>query len=392
MLDSIYIGMSGLLGYSKGLRVIANNTANMNTPGYKSGSLQFIALGSADMAMATEGRTQLGQGLGTAGTTVDFRPAELRQSSNAFDLGVDGDGLFVLRDEQGRTRYTRAGQFDFDDDGKFISRIDKSQVLGTDAEGNLVQISIAGMRSIAGTATRNVRFTGNLSSTAQDQTVGSVKVYDAMGAEHSLSVKFTNTGSTTPNSWNVQLLDGTTAVGDSQMLFADGRPASGTAKLDFSYTPAGQPAQQLTLDFSSDVTSFASGNLSTIAMTSQDGSAPGQLANVTFDEGGTLVATYSNGKTADGSKLVLARFPTPDAVEDLGNNIFAEANGISWELGTAGAGSFGTVRAGALEVSNVDLTREFSDLVVMQRGYQASSQVVSTANEMLQELFQMRGK
>jgi flagellar hook protein FlgE len=391
MLDSIQVGMSGLLGFSKGLRTIANNTANMNTPGYKAATLQFTDLFYANLTTGTEGRTQLGQGLGTAGTTLDFRQGELRQTSNEFDLGVEGDGFFVLHDDQGRTRYTRAGQFEFNQDGLFVSRIDKSQVMGIDAAGNPVQISLAGMRAIAGKATGSVRFTGNLSSTTPEQTVGSVKVYDALGQEHSLSVKFTSTGSTTPDSWKVELLDGQTVVGESQMQFTDGKPTADTAKPVFTYTPAGRAAQQITLDFSSDVTSFASGNLSTVAMASQDGTAPGQLTKVTFDATGALVATYSNGQTANGPKVMLARFTTPDAVEDLGNNLFAEANGIAWEWGAAG-GAFGSVKAGVLEISNVDLSREFSELVVMQRGYQASSQVVSTANEMLQELFQLKGK
>lgn len=391
MLDSINIGMSGLLGFSKGLRVIGNNTANMNTPGYKAASLQFTDLFYANQANGVEGRTQLGQGLGTAGTTIDFRAGDLRQSGNEFDLGLDGEGFFVLRDDQGRTRYTRAGQFDFDQEGNFINRTDNSQVMGLDAGGNLVAISTAGMRAIGGQPTRNLKFTGNLSSTATDQTVGSVTVFDANGGQHTLSVKFTNTGTTTPGSWNVQLLDGSAVVGQTQMVFAGGSPTAATSKLSFTYTPAGGAAQALLLDFSSDVTSFASGSLSTLAMTSQDGSPPGQLTKVTFDGQGTLVATYSNGRTAQGARLALAKFDTTDAVQDLGNNQFAEANGIAWKLGSAGDGVFGTVKAGVLEVSNVDLSREFSELVVLQRGYQASSQVVSTANEMLQELFQMKG-
>lgn len=393
MLDAINVGMSGLLGFSQGLRVIANNTANMNTPGYKATSLQFTDLFYANLALGGQDqRTQLGQGLGTAGTTMDVRQGDLQQSSNEFDLGLDGDGFFELRDGEGRTRYTRAGQFEFDADGNFVSRIDKSQVMGQDASGNLVPVTIAGLRAIAGTATRSVRFTGNLSSTTSDQTVGSVTVYDAAGTQHTLSVEFVNAGTSDPNSWQVKLLDGQAVVGTSKITFSNGAPTTDTAKLTFTYTPSGVAAQDIVLDFSSDVTSFASGSLSTIAMSSQDGTGPGQLTKVTFDDTGTLVATYSNGQTAKGAQLVLARYSTPDAVQDLGNNLFAEANGIAWQRGVAGSGGFGSVKQGELESSNVDLSREFSELVIMQRGYQASSQVISTANDMLQELFQLKGK
>ncbi len=127
-------------------------------------------------------------------------------------------------------------------------------------------------------------------------------------------------------------------------------------------------------------------------MASQDGYGPGALTQVAVDATGTLVATYSNGPTARGARLALAWFGSEDAVQDVGGNLFAEANGIAWRRGAAGEGGFAAVRAGSLEVSNVDLSREFSDLVVMQRGYQASSQVVSTANDMLQELFGMKHK
>src|ERR1044071_9789435 len=105
MLDSIYIGMSGLMGYSRGLRVIANNTANINTPGFKGASLQFgdlfYANGPASGAMTDGGVSQMGQGLTTYSTTLDFSQGDLRQSGNALDLAVDGQGLFTLKDEKG---------------------------------------------------------------------------------------------------------------------------------------------------------------------------------------------------------------------------------------------------------------------------------------------------
>lgn len=391
MLDSINVGVTGLLGYQQGLRTIANNTANLNTPGYKSSTLQFTDLFYS--SSSSGGRsTQLGYGLDTAGTRLDFSQGDLRQTGNDFDLAVDGEGLFVLKDAQGQTSYTRAGQFGFDGDGVLVSRIDGSKVMGIDEAGGSVEISLDGLRVAAGKETSVVRLTGNLSSTSTEETVSPVKVFDALGQEHALSVKFTNTHSTSAGSWKVEVFDGTTLVGTSQVVFVDGEPTLSSSKLAFSYTPAGGVAQPLTLDLSADVTSFASGNLSTLAMTSQDGYAPGTLSKVTFDATGTLVATYSNGQTVKGSRLALGRFESLDAVEALGGGQFREAGGIPWTVGGAGEAGFGPLRAGMLEISNVDLSREFSSLVVMQRGYQASSQVISTANDMLQELFGMKNK
>jgi flagellar hook protein FlgE len=204
-----------------------------------------------------------------------------------------------------------------------------------------------------------------------------------------LGLKLTNTGATTPGSWAVELLDGTAVAGTGQLIFVDGKPTAETAKLAIAYTPANQSVVPLTLDFGTDVTAFASGTLSTLAFASQDGFAPGELSGVTFDETGTLVLSYANGQTAKGSKLALARFESPDAAIALGNNEFQAMDESAWHTGVSG-GPFGSLSARHIEISNVDLSQEFSDLVVMQRGYQASSQVISTANEMLQQLFSMK--
>jgi len=391
MLDSIHIGVTGLLGYQQGLRTIANNTANLNTPGYKSATLQFTDLFYTG-SPSGGGEARFGHGLDTAGTRLDFGQGDLRQTGNEFDLAVDGAGLFVLKDAQGGTRYTRAGQFGFDAQGTLVNRTDGSKVMGLDASGDTVELSLDGLRFSAGKATSELRLVGNLSSASTQQTVGPVQVFDAQGRQHDLSLKFTSNGATTPGSWKVELFDDATLVGTTELVFQDGAPTTATSKLQFSYTPAGGTAQPLTFDLGLDVTSFAAGNLSTLALASQDGYQPGTLTKVSFDAAGALVASYSNGQTVKGPRLALARFESLEAVEALGGNEFGSAKGIPWTVGTAGEGGFGSVRAGMLEISNVDLSREFSSLVVMQRGYQASSQVISTANDMLQELFGMKQK
>jgi flagellar hook protein FlgE len=393
MLNSIYIGMTGLQGYSQGLRVIANNTANINTPGYKGSSLQFADMFYSNSGSGTgSGQMQVGYGLNTAGTVLNFEQGELRQTGNDLDLAIDGQGLFTVEDSSGNLHYTRAGQFTFDASGQLVSRVDQSKVLGQNASGVIGAISIAGQSTIAGKATTTAKFSGNLSSTATDQTINSVKVIDHVGGEHLLSVKLVNNSATTAGNWTVQLLDGTTVIGTGSITFTNGRPDAATSKVSITYTPTGLRAVPLVLDFSTDVTSFAAGNLSTLAFTTQDGLLPGALTGVSFDALGTMVMAYSNGQTVKGSRLSLGRFDTLDAVEANGNNQFDATNSLAWHTGLAGDGGFGSVRSGMVELSNVDLSQEFSDLVIMQRGYQAASQVVSTANDMLQELFQMTSK
>jgi flagellar hook protein FlgE len=392
VLESIYIGMSGLQGYSQGLRVIANNTANINTPGYKGSTLQFADMFYSNTNSGSGGMMQVGHGLNTAGTVLNFQQGELRQTGNSLDLAVDGQGLFTLQDASGNLHYTRAGQFTFNADGVLVSRIDGSRVMGVGADGSLTQISIGGAATASGKPTAAVKFAGNLSSTASDQTIGSVKVIDALGGEHVLTVQLTNDSATTPGAWKVELLDGTASVGTGEIRFSGGEPDPAHSQVSITYSPTGVAPLALTLDFSTDVTSFAAGNLSTLAFTSQDGYPPGALTGVSFDASGALVMSYSNGQTVKGTQLALGRFDSLDAVGSVGGNQFDATNPLAWHTGVAAANGFGSVRAGVVEMSNVDLSQEFSDLVIMQRGFQASSQVISTANDMLQELFQMKTK
>lgn len=396
MLESIYVGMTGLLGYSRGLRVIANNTANLNTPGFKSSSMQFADLfyGSGDPSGGSSGGNldRFGFGLNTTGTSVSFKQGDLRATGNDLDMAVDGQGMFVLKDSEGNVSFSRAGQFKFDANGVLVDRSTEAKVMGLDASGGFVEISVAGSMTNAGRPTARVKFLGNLSSTATEQTVNNVKVTDGAGAEHLLSLKFTNTTATSPGSWRVDVTEGSISVGRAQIVFVGGKPASGSESFSLDYAPPGQPATSVAFDFSTDVTSFAAGNLSTLAMASHDGVGPGSLTGASFDEDGNLVMEYSNGQNTQGARLALGRFDSPDAVVPVGGNRFLPTQKQAWHIGSAGAGGFGSVRSGVVEISNVDLSQEFSDLVIMQRGYQASSQVISTANDMLQELFSMKSK
>jgi flagellar hook protein FlgE len=393
MIESIFVAMTGLRGYEQGLRVISNNSANLNTPGFKSADLQFADLFYSTAVMggvpaSTYG--QYGYGLNTNGTTVNFVQGELASTGNGLDAAIDGLGFFVLKDDTGATHYSRDGQFKFDTDGVLVSTTTGERVMGYDSNGVLGAISIAGLRTSAARATSTVTFNGNLSSTMTTYTTSSVKLVDSTGASHTVDVRFDRVAGTL-GSWTVTVLEGTTTVGTGQIAFVNGKPDPAQATVSVSYTPAGQPAMPVTLDFSSNVTSYDTGNRSTLAMASQDGFAAGGIVGTTFDADGVLEISYSNGETANGSRLALANFLSPDAVAQAGGNQFEARNGLAWVLGKPGERAFGTIKAGMVETSNVDLSKEFSNLVIMQRGYQASSQVISTANEMLAELFGMKG-
>lgn len=404
MLDSIYIGMSGLVGYSRGLNVIANNTANINTPGFKGASLQFGDMyssgGLASGQFSAEG-DQKGQGLVTYSTSLDFSQGELRQTGNDLDLAVDGQGLFILKDATGELHYSRDGEFKFDDDGFLVSKATNDKVMAFDDHGALVEVSLNGVRNSAAKATSTVTFRGNLYRTSDHTgsfSLTDVSVLDASGANHVLTVQFDEATSDKPDEqiWKVTVKDGAQEVGTGNLVFdlTGNVKDAAAAKLEIEYAPQdGAEKQSITLDFSSDVQSYVgTSSTSTIQAVSKDGYTHGDLTGVAFDDTGALKLSYSNGQSDTGVQLALARFDSPDNVRSVGNNYFEPIDQSTWQRGTAKSGAFGTLQSKVVEISNVDLSAEFSDLVIMQRGYQASSQVISSANEMIQELFSLKGR
>ncbi|MFZ6646128.1 flagellar hook protein FlgE [Undibacterium sp. TJN25] len=392
MLDTIFTGMSGLMGYSKGLQVIGNNLTNVNTPGFKGVNAEFgdmFAQQNQQGAAGGGSTAGMGTGLDTLATQINFQQGVLNQTGNPLDLAINGQGFFVLREGSDIT-YSRAGQFTFDKDGFLINGANNGQrVAGFDKVGQLADISLSSLQTNAAKASSSVKFTGNISSNATtDVTLGGISIFDPAGGTHTLSLVF-HQG--TPNNWTVTATDETgTTVGTGSLQFSNGNPVVTANAIQLTYSPRGVSPFALSLDFSSNVTSSSNGNTSTIAIASIDGNATGALTGATFDSTGTLVATYSNGATAKGQHLAIASFKSDQSISEVSGNQFVSKNPTDANYGQASTGMYGTISAGKIEGSNVDLSQEFSNLIVMQRGYQASSQVVSTANDMIQTLLDMK--
>lgn len=404
MLDSIYIGLTGLTGYSKDLTVIGNNVANINTVGFKGQQTLFADLFYRSQFgdlndRGGENALELGSGLGTAGTRRVFKQGELRQSGNDTDVAIDGNGFFVLR-RDGQTFYTRAGQFSFDADGFLVSTSAQARVAGL--EGNsLHDINIRDVRTSPAKATTKVDFAGTLSNTlaaGAPFTLAGVQAFDTGGQLHTWSLVFTNNSSVTPGSWLVKVTDEKSAeVGSGEIRFA----ADGTPLADFNQfevpLPGDAAAESRVKLFFGDPGSTA-GTRSLPAATSdvhvdkQDGYGVGSLTKASFDANGQLTTTYSNGQTAKRDRLALASFNELQALQPVGGSLFAASEIEAPLLGVPGEGPFGTTSSSQVELANVDLAQEFSNLIVTQRGYQASSQVISTANEMIQQLFDMKAR
>jgi flagellar hook protein FlgE len=394
MLDSIYIGTTGLTGYSKGLNVISNNVANLNTPGFKGATVQFGDLYYQQERSNGDGAplqwSQYGTGLQTLGTQINFAAGQIQQTGNPLDVAITGAGYLVTKGADGVQHLTRAGELTLDNNGMLVSKTTGANIQAIGTDGTLSNASVNDLRTSPPVATQTVTLQGNLSSTESSFTVQPVNVIDALGGQHTLSLVFT-ASTTTSGAWDVTVKDDAgTDVGTGQVSFTNGLPDSSAMEFSVTYSPTGVAPMPLTISLGENSTSYASGNTSSLAVASQDGLALGTLTAVAIDEQGYLVATYSNGQTKKGQQIALAKPASDEDLEAVGNAEYAVRTGKTLQVGRASSDGFGTFGSGEIEGSNVDLTSEFTNLIVMQRGYQASSKIVSTADEMIQELFDMK--
>ncbi|SMC27673.1 flagellar hook protein FlgE [Andreprevotia lacus DSM 23236] len=393
MLGTIYIGMSGLDSYSRGLKTISNNVTNLNTPGFKTGHLQFT-----DMFYqgedANTGTHQHAQGVSTLNTSLNFAAGDFRNTGNPLDVAIDGRGFFVLRDEHGNITYTKAGQFEFNDQGILVNRVGGEKVMGFGSNGQLQEISLAGVNSSKPKASASVVFKGNLSSGDSDHTINNVSVFDNAGKEHVLKILFNNKvedAATGEVKWDVTISEDGASPTTGNVKFKNSLPVIGSDSVSMTFSPVGVTASTVVFKLGSDVTGYSLGADSSLAVNTKDGYGVGTVTGQSFDEEGKLVLKYSNGQTDKPFQLAMARFDSFDSLQQIGNNQFSIADLDQVRYGVAGKGQE-TIKTSSVEISNVDLSQEFSDLILMQRGYQASSQMVSAANEMIQQLLEMKGR
>lgn len=389
MLDSIFVGMSGLDGFSQGLKIISNNVANLNTPGFKASTLGFTDI-VFQQGSGNAGNS--GVGLGTLPPMINFAAGQTQTTNNPLDAAISGNGFFVMR-KDGTVHYTRTGEFQFDKDGFLVSRVTGYRVAGFDRSGKLADITLDGLRTSPPQATSLVKFFGNLSSTATtDFTISGINLINSLGGQQTINLVFKNNNSTTPGSWTVTATDAnnSTIGASANITFTNGQIDAAANSTTLTFPAAnGAAAYTVKLDFSANVTSYAAGDTSTLAVNSQDGYTLGTMSSATFDDSGFLSVTYSNGQTVQGPQLALAQFATTDPLQEVGSSEFSTNSAYVAELTRPNAGS---VKAGNVEQSNVDISQEFSDLVIVQRGYQASSRIISTADQMLQELFGLKSQ
>jgi flagellar hook protein FlgE len=238
---------------------------------------------------------------------------------------------------------------------------------------------------------------GNLSRGATTDQIGSVTVYDSVGGSHTLTLNLTNNNTATTGSWLIQVQDEKSkTIGSGEIRFnADGSPATGFNTMDLSLSPDNVAASKITLNFGdagsfSGATNFSGGTTSDLKLNTQDGYTSGSLLTTSFDAQGFITLSYSNNQTRKGPQLALATFNNPQSLHQFGNQLFTNPDGAQPLLGAANGQTMGTLTSNQVEMSNVNLTQQFTDLVIIQRGYQSSSEVISVANQMIQQLVDMR--
>jgi flagellar hook protein FlgE len=319
---------------------------------------------------------------------------------------IQGDGFFVTRSGN-EMMYTRAGSFTFDANGLLVSASGEP-VQGWTAKDGIVNaaakpddIRMPLGSTIPPKETEKITLKGNLSSdnvpdgnnpTNSGLTYATtipVKVYDDQGATHTVTAKFTrsaNDNAAATSTWDVELMaeDGTTSLGTSSLQFAGGKPTDGTNTL--TTMKLGDYNVDIT-----DITSYA--GLTDARVFDTDGQSAGALTSLSYSvsDTGQIVGVYSNGLKQVLGQVAMATFKNPVGLEKVGDSSFrASVNSGYAQVGIPGSAGMGSVVSGALEMSNVDLAQEFTNLVIAQRGFQANSRIITTSDELLQELVSMK--
>jgi flagellar hook protein FlgE len=420
MLRSLYSGISGLHAHQQMMDVTGNNIANVNTVGYKASSVQFQdtlsqmigAAGAPQNGQGGSNPSQVGLGVRNSGIISNFSQGSQETTGRSGDMMIQGDGFFVTRSGN-EMQYTRAGSFTFDAGGLLVAANGQpvqgwtatDGIVNSSSKPDDIRMPLGG--TIPPKPTLNITLKGNLSSddipdgnnptnagTAYVTTIP-VKVFDAQGAAHTVTAKFSrtandNTADPQTSSWGVEVFaeDGTTSLGTDTLDFSGGKAMSGgVAKTSMDI---GGPPPTYTVDIK-DINSYS--GITDARVFDTDGQAAGALTSLSYSvsDTGTIVGVYSNGLKQVLGQVAMATFKNPTGLEKVGDSAFrSTVNSGYAQVGVPGSAGMGSVVSGALEMSNVDLAQEFTNLVIAQRGFQANSRIITTSDELLQELVSMK--
>ena len=412
--------VSGLGAASSNLDVIGNNIANSATAGFKSSTIAF-----ADMFAGSN----VGLGTKVAAVIQNFNDGATTTTSRGLDVALSGNGFFRMTDSSGGVFYSRNGQLTLDANRNLVNT-QGLNVTGYPASGSPATIQ-SGANPVAlripteqmsARATTTAGLVANLNSTDTTPTVTTFStanadsynkkttatVFDSQGNDHALDMYFVK--DTTSNSWTVHTIDGNTgtSAGDFRMAFDTSGKLTSVSKLDatgavVSTTTDGTVGLTLNVGGANGAVANQPINLSmlgslqqntgatTFGSPTQDGYAPGDLTSYAINDDGTITGSYSNQKTQLLGQIVLSSFSNPEGLESKGDNVW-QASSASGQaaIGLANTGTFGSLTSGALESSNVDMSKELVNMIVAQRNYQANAQTIKTQDQILNTLVNLR--
>ena len=408
MIGSLFAGISGLNANSTAMTVIGDNIANVNTTAFKSNRASFANVLS--QSLGGGGGSDIGRGVDFWGTTPIWSQGSLENTSSPMDMAINGRGFFEVVDDSGSSFYTRAGEFTFNNEGELVNpddlvlqgyTVQSVAANGTMTLGSITNIQIPTESTSPPSATTEFTVDVNLDSGALvgDTYSTTITVYDSLGNDIPMAIDFVKTGN---NAWTWQasspLATAVAPAGPTAITFD---PATGelTAGADPSIALTlsnGAVMPALTWDLydaagvtNGDITQYASPSATTFQ--TQNGYPAGMLRSVSVDEAGVITGSYSNGQLVPLFQVALVDFPSYYGLTKMGNNLY----GASLESGDAmpgmpGSGRLGSISPSSIEMSNVDLAQEFVKMITTQRAFQANSRVITTSDEILNELINIK--
>lgn len=441
MMRSLYSGVSGLAIHQTKMDVIGNNIANVNTVGFKSSRVTFSEIFSQTVQSATSANENTGGtnpmqiGLGASISSIDVNMGEgaSQITGNSLDLKISGDGFFVVSDASGN-KFTRAGAFLVDSTGN-LTTSGGLKVMGwqADADNNIQKGTVEPIQVLSAdnlysdpVATTDITLSGNINKNDDDLTGTGIpftaQFFDSLGYSYTGNFKVTLPDATDPNTYEITLAAGadggvvdslgeTTGITNAEVSWTvEFDPATGKVTVS---DPAVVDENTQTIVAGTDLTSSFSefsdikidfsgltmfeGN-STIEAVKGDsdglgsGSEAGTISGYEVGSDGQISGRYTNGQTKVLGQIVVANFKNPSGLQKDGDNMFistvnsGDFDGIGEDI-TSNGGSF---NSGTLEMSNVDLSSEFTEMITTQRGFQANSRIITTSDEMLQELVNLK--
>jgi flagellar hook protein FlgE len=425
---SFYTGLSGLSTHGTALSVVGDNISNINTSGFKSSSAEFEDILGQSLS-GVQGSNQTGAGTNVQSIDINYIQGTFATTEIATDVAINGRGFFVVKDPStNELSYTRAGHDHFDNQGYLVttqgSRVQGFLYnnTGTTLIQSLADIQVNQNSMIPPQVTTTADMILNLDSSATPPTGGwditdptgssnyssPIAIYDTLGQRHVIQVFFTNVSSAlAPRTWEWNgIIDGSDVQGGTSGVYqlfgtgtlvfdANGVLTSPAAAVAFHDQTAnaityanGVDATDSTMDFTG-TTQY--GSVSAIQSINQNGYAPGTASNISIDNQGNVTANYTNGQVKKIARLALATFPNINGLQREGSTLFAETVQSGQPLvNKPGEGGMGSISSSMLEESNVDMAGELIKMIVLQRGYQANSKVISTTDEMLNTLINVR--